>query len=219
MKIFVASCDKNEDTFELFHHCMEKYWKNHPEIIYKTETIKNPYYKTINKNEPLDKWSKGIREALQEIDDDIVLFMIDDIFIHNPVDVKRIKYIEKNLKGNIAMFNLEKSFDENDIETDLEGFKLRQKGSLYQLSLMCGVWQKDKLIDILSTDSDPWSIEYKQDTKGYDFYINSGDFILDWGYRTWVQKGLVRGKWTRSMVEFADKEGIKIDFDKRGFYV
>ena len=44
-KILVMSCDKNEDLWLPFHHCMEKYWKGHPEIIYSTETKINPYYK------------------------------------------------------------------------------------------------------------------------------------------------------------------------------
>jgi hypothetical protein len=54
MKILVLSCDKNDDTFEAFHHCMEKYYPEHPEIIYATETIINPYYKTITKKYPLN---------------------------------------------------------------------------------------------------------------------------------------------------------------------
>ena len=39
IKILVASCDKNEDLFAPFKYCIEKYWSNHPEIIYSTETI------------------------------------------------------------------------------------------------------------------------------------------------------------------------------------
>ena len=67
MKILVLSCDKNEDTFEPFRHCIEKYYLNHPEVIYATETIINPYYKTICKNYPLEKWTKRIRETLEDI--------------------------------------------------------------------------------------------------------------------------------------------------------
>ena len=47
MKILVISCDKYEDTFTPFHYCMEKYWPEHPEIFYSTESVINPYYKTI----------------------------------------------------------------------------------------------------------------------------------------------------------------------------
>ena len=50
MKILVCSCDRNWDLWMPFHHCMEKYWNDHPEIIYKTETKDNPYYKTIKKD-------------------------------------------------------------------------------------------------------------------------------------------------------------------------
>ena len=219
MKILVLSCDKNEDTFELFHHCIEKYYPEHPEIIYAMETKDNPYYKTIKKDYPLEQWTRRIRETLKDIDDDQILIMIDDIFIHNPVDTKRIEYASKHLTGNIALFNFEKEYDNNNIDVGLDGFKLRRHGSIYEISIMCGLWNKEKLIHVLEEDSDPWTVEYRQKTKGYDYYINSGDYIIDWGYANWVTQGIVKGKWTRSMVDFAKKEGIKIDFEKRGFYV
>lgn len=217
MKIFVASCDKNEDTFEPFHHCIEKYWKNHPKVFYATETIKNSYYKTISINIPFEKWTKRIRESLQQIDDEQILFMIDDCFIRQQVDTKRIEYACKNLKGNIAMFNFEKSFDENDEDTSLINFKKRKHGSPYEVSLLCGLWQKDKLIKILEEDSDCWSVEYKQKNYGFDFFINSGDFIIDWGYKTWKPSGIFKGLWCREVVDFFEKEGIKVDYFKRGF--
>ena len=69
MVIVVSSCDKNQDIFYAFYHCMEKYWKDHTEIIYITETVQNPYYKTINKDYPIELWTRRIREALQEIED------------------------------------------------------------------------------------------------------------------------------------------------------
>ena len=218
MKILVLSCDKNEDTFEPFRYCIEKYYKNHPEIIYATETVQNPFYKTICKNYPLEQWTRRIRETLEEIDDDQILIMIDDCFIRNTVDEERIKYASDNLKGNIAMFNFEKSFDSDDEETNLKGFKKRRHGSQYELSIMCGLWQKDKFINILKEDSNPWEVEYKQDTKGYDYYINSGDYIIDWGYETFIFTGICKGKWCRNIVPFFEKEGIKADYEKRGFY-
>ena len=218
MKILVLSCDKNEETFMPFHYCMEKYYKNHPEIIYATETIKNPYYKTISKNYPLEMWTKRIRETLKEIDDNEILLLIDDIFIRKPVDIERIEYARSNLKGNIACFNFEKVFNNQNQETDLIGFKMRNKGSEYELSLMCGLWNKEKLINVLEKDSDPWSVEYEQNTKGYDYMINSGDYIIDWGYKAFQPVGLVKGKWARECKEFFDKEGIVIDYDKKGMF-
>ena len=72
MVILVCSCDKNADTFGPFRHCMEKYWPGHPTILYSTETVQNPYYKTVSKNYPISKWTKRIRETLNDISDDAV---------------------------------------------------------------------------------------------------------------------------------------------------
>ena len=74
---------------------------------------------------------------------------------------------------------------------------MRKKGSEYELSLMCGLWDKEKLINILQKDSDPWTVEYNQETKGYDYLINSDDYIINWGYKTFHPVGLIKGKWAR----------------------
>ena len=216
MKILVFSCDLNKDLWYPFNHCMEKYWKGHPEVVYKTERIKNHYYRTISKDYPLEKWSRGIREALKEIEDEFVLFIADDCFIRRKVDVKRISEAEEFLREHpkAACINFERSFDDKDEGID---FKRRQKGSLYEVSLMCGLWRKDALIDILEGDMSPWDIELRNDSKDWDIYINGGDFIIDWGYETWHYAGIMRGKWCREAKYFFDNEGIKIDYEKRGF--
>ena len=80
MKIVVLSCDKNKDLFEPFFYCMEKYWPQHPQIVYSTETIINPFYVTINFNYDLEHWTDRIRKTLKRLKDDYVLLMVDDIF-------------------------------------------------------------------------------------------------------------------------------------------
>lgn len=218
MKILVASCDKNKDTFDAFYKCMEKYYPNHPEVIYVTETIKNPYYKTISKNYDFDLWTKKIREALKEIDDDIILFTTDDNFIRQPVDVERIKYVEGILKGNIAYFNFEKSFDSSDEESAYKGFKKKNLKGIAVNSLMCGMWQKQALLDALNITCRPWEIERLNIALDYEYYINSGDFIIDVGYTFQRPFALTRGKWAREIVPFFEKEGITINYEERGFY-
>ena len=217
MKIVVLSCDKNTDTFEPFHHCMEKYWSGHPEIIYYTESVINPYYKTIPVPHELNEWTRGLREFLKQIDDPQILIIVDDAFIRAPVDEARLQYAAEHLTGNIAMFNMEKSFDKNDEDTGLIGFKKRQHGSSYEVSIMCGLWQKDKLLQVISNDCSPWDVEYGQNNCNFDYYINSGEYIIDWGYKYWQPVGIQKGKWTREVVDFFESEGLTVDYSKRGF--
>lgn len=219
MKILVLSCDKNEDLWEPFHHCMEKYWPGHPEVIYSTETKGNPYYKTICVNCPLNIWSKRVRLTANIIDDNILLVLVDDIFIREPVDVESINYLCENFSENIACFNLEKQFDKNDLNTNIRNMKKRNHGSDWELSIMCGIWSRDKFIKILEKDQDPWSVEINGDTKGFDYYINSGDFIINWGYQYGGSTaGVMRGKWCKEVVPFFKKEGINVNYNIRGFH-
>lgn len=218
MKIVVFSADNCQDTFEPFHKCLEKYYPNHPEVIYITETIKNPYYKTICKNYPFELWTKKIREGLKEIDDNIVLLMTDDNFIREPVDIERIKYVEENLKGNIAMFNFEKSFDRNDAPSQYKGFKKKNINGIAVNSLMCGMWQKDKLISVLNITCKPWEIERLNIAFDYEYYINSEDFIINIGYQFQKPFAITKGKWAREIIPFFEKENIQMDYSKRGFY-
>ena len=218
MKIIVMSCSKNWVLFEPFHHCMEKYWPDHPEVIYYSDGEINPYYKTIAIPHELSHWTTGLREFLRKIDDDQVLFMIDDCFIRKPVDTKRVDEASTILshEPNVACMNFELSWDNRDEPTIYSGWKKRKHGSAYEVSLMCGLWQKDKLIDVVSRDCDPWTIELDQDNRGYDYYINSDWYIIDWGYRTFQPCGVVKGSWSAECIHVLESEGLNVCYENLG---
>ena len=112
MKILVMGCDRYaEDTFEVFHHCIEKYWSSHPEIYYCTETVVNPYYPTFTINYPVNRWSRRLNEALKLIDDPIVLVCPDDTFFRKEVNVDTIERLCSYIDNKLIAINLEPPFD------------------------------------------------------------------------------------------------------------
>ena len=82
---------------------------------------------------------------------------------------------------------------------------------------MCGLWNKEKLIQVLEPESDPWEVEYRQNTCDYDYYTNSGDYIIDWGYQYGQPAGIFKGKWCREVIPFFEAEGISMNYSKKGF--
>ena len=216
-KIVVISCDNNEDLWKPFYLCMEKYWKNHPEIIYSTETKTNPYYKTICRNYPIDKWTLRVKETIKDLPCKHILLMVDDIFIREKVDNDLIWDLQKLVEGNIASLNFEKSFDNEDIPY-LPNVLIRNMGGRFKLSLMCQMWKKKYMLKLFSKAYDPWTFEKKNEHKNYAYLISrNGDFIK-WGRNGNDWKfGVVKGKWARECKEFFDKEGIEIDYSIRGF--
>lgn len=217
IKIVVMSCDKNKDLFAPFHHCMEKYWKNHPEIIYSTETEINPYYKTICNYYPIDKWTKRVYELVKTLKCEHIILMVDDLFIRENVSTFLIERIADNVHGIIAAYNFEKSFDPQDIILgDFVSFR-NPKGK-YKTSLMCQLWNRKAMLDIFNCEKDPWTFEKDNDDKGYLFLINTKANLINWGYNDKKWFGIRKGKWCKECKEFFDKENIEIDYSIRSFY-
>lgn len=216
-KILVMSCDKNEDLWKPYYLCMEKYWANHPEVIYCTETIDNPYYKTIKCNYPIHKWTKRVVDCVNQLDCDNVLLMIDDLFIRKEVNSELLNCMEQYIGGIIGGLNLEKSFDKGDILLDNQ-IALRNPFGKFKTSLMCQLWSKKAMLDIFNVEKDPWLFEQENNSKQYVFLISRYGNFIDWGYgdRKWF--GIRKGKWCKECKEFFDKEGIEVDYSIRGFY-
>lgn len=217
-KIVVMSCDKNQDLFEPFHRCMEKYWHNHPEIIYSTETIVNPYYKTICRDLPIEKWTKRVYETVKDLPCRNVLLMVDDIFLREQVNNDFIWGLCDYVKNNVAALNFEFSFDKQDIPYN-NIINLRNPLGKFKLSCMCQMWQKRIMLKLFNVENDPWKFEKDNKASNYDYLISKNGNFLNWGKKKddW-RWGVVRGKWTQECKEFFEKEGIEMDYGKRGFY-
>lgn len=211
------SCDNNEDLWQPFHQCMEKYWKDHPEIIYSTETKVNPYYKTICRNLPITSWTKRVVETIKDLPCRNILLMVDDIFLRQEVNNDLIWSLCDLVKENIAALNFEFQFDPNDRHICLDLY-MRSLGGRFKLSCMCQLWQKKVMLDLFNVEKDPWRFEKDNVSKGYNFLISKNGNFLNWGKRRddW-HWGIVKGKWTQECKEFFEKEGIVIDYSVRGF--
>jgi len=220
-KILVMSCDKNKDLWEPFHYCMEKYWPNHPEIIYSTDTLINPYYKTISKEYPINEYTRRIRETLQEIDSDIVLLMMDDTFLRKQVNYKVLDTLVNYINDKLIAINLEppRPFEPIDLKFN-DILNIRHPLGRYHSSLQPQLWNKEKLIELFSVDCDPWEAEKLGDNSSYTFG-NIATTNLDFDYGKLPNKypfAIVQGKWTQECKDFFDKEKFEIDYSIRGFY-
>lgn len=220
MKIVVLSCDKNKDLFNPFFYCMEKYWPEHPQIIYSTETIINPFYTTITLNYDIEHWTDRVRETIKEIDDDYILFMVDDIFIRDKVDNNKVLSLCKYLNGNYANINLQLNGDSEakPISDEL----LERSPGKWNLCCMCTLWQKKAMLDLFDYSTDPWKFEENNYIKDWKFLISKTGNIINWGRKSNKDRyfGLVQGKWDIECIKFFIKEGLDkdIDFSIRGIW-
>lgn len=219
LSILVMSCDRySKYTSELFHHCIEKYWENHPKVYYCNETSDNPYYETIKVNYPVDMWTRRVKESLEKIDTDIVLVCPDDTFFRAKVNGKVINKLCTYIDNKLIAINLEPPFDCTQVN---EILAIRNPQGKWLTSFMPQLWNRKKLIEIL-TDKDltPRKAEKLGANLPYNFGIIATYLIdIDFGKRLYVYPyAITEGKWAKEMIEFCKQENIEIDFSELGFF-
>lgn len=218
--IVIFSCDKNDDLWPVFNHCLNKYWKDHPITYMFTETKKCDLFKTINFDIPLEKWSLRMRQSLGMVKENKILFICDDVFLKEKVNTKKLKEALELLKDDVASIQLELSISKFDVKTEHKGFRRKTAYSPYKVSFFCGLWQRDKLIDILDGEKNPWVKENTADPKNYTYYQISGEKILSWFNDSTGHNGAIKfGDWQNGIYDFLEKEGLEdeVDFSRRLF--
>ena len=220
LSILVMSCDKySKHTFEMFHHCIEKYWKGHPKVYYCTETIDNPYYETFKIDYPVSEWTKRLNGSLKQIDTDIVLVCPDDTFFRKKVNYNAIKKLCSYIDNKLIGINLEPPFDCTQVN---ELLCIRNPQGKWLTSMMPQLWNREKLIELTNNVSlNPRETERIGKGTNYNYgIIATNNTDIDFGKVYGVYPyAITEGKWAKEMVEFAKQENIEIDFSELGFFV
>ena len=220
LSILVMSCDRyHKYTSELFHHCLEKYWKGHPKVYYSLETITNPYYETININLGVNEWTRRLNGSLKQIHSNIVLVCPDDTFLRNKVNYGVIKKLCSFIDNQLIAINLEPPFDCYKVN---EILNVRNPQGKWLSSFMPQLWNREKLIELTENVSlNPRQAEHLGRVTNYSFgIIARGTKDFDFGKKPNVYPyAIVEGKWASEMVDFCKQEQIEIDFSELGFFV
>ena len=232
--LLVNSCDKYDDLWFAFFTLLKKYWRPlDTQIIFNTESLDYTHeglnIKCVhprNKNIP---YGERLLNALKYVETEYVIIMLDDFFLRdyvNATDIAQIVNWMDNDK-NIVYFNCDCTPVYADWEDEkYPGYKRIPWGNEYILNMQAAVWRTDKFVRYWSNNVSPWEWELYYNINGAvntkdKFYcaktLNKG--FCNYGYN-YDGMGVFRGKWVMDDVQpLFEKEGIIVDFSKRGAYV
>lgn len=212
MKMLVLSCDKYNACWKPFFTLLNKYYKNHPKAYIVSETKKCEYCDTINVNS--ECWTERFRKALEQIDDEYVLIMLDDFFIRDYVDEKRIKLALETMKKDksIGAINFEKNYRQSEKYDD--NWELQANNQIFLNSCQPSLCRKSVLIERLQENLNAWQWEEIIVDSKYKYLINNKDFIINIAYE-YKENGcgfsIYRGKITKEIIKFLVKEHIDLE--------
>ncbi len=233
--ILVNTSDSFEDCWDPFFKLFCKYWPDCNIPIFLNTEKKTYHFPGLNiistqVNLNFSKkltWSECLIEALKKIETPLVLYMQEDYFIENFVQVDiineftdlmyrnaEIKYIGLTNFGNRPPFL--------DYPKDLRLMEV-SRFSKYRVSTQAGLWKKNTLMNLLREKENGWMFEIfgtNRSKKMSDLFltVNRNIFNISNSIINYQLTGIIKGKWLSTIPELFKKENIDIDFSKRGFY-
>lgn len=231
--VLVNSCDSYDDTWVPFFKLLKKYWPDckYP-IVLNTETknfdYENLEIKTINILKKYRSkniaWSKRLKFVLNRIDSKYILFMMDDFFLMDYVDSKRvdevISWMEQDKSIAVfSFFRVEDPVHKDTKSLKYKGYYLRNQLGDYRYNCQAAIWNRKTLIQTLRNFESAWdweiygNIRSRRSTKKFYTLMDPKDYIFKYDCEKY---GVFRGKWRLPYTEqLFRKEGISIDFSVR----
>lgn len=235
--ILVCSCDAYDDLWDPFFKLFKIYWSDCPyriilnaeSKVYKMDGINVECMHFYKSGEDVP-YGERLLKHLAQINTPYVLVILDDFFFQREVNTEDIRKVISYLDDNseIAMFKLSPNRDSMNIKDDrFPEYERRPRYGEYRHSLQIAVWRTDYFMKTWKKKESPWDWEiwgtYRSIDDGWEYYCLREDSRppIDYGYD--FDKGgslnVYRGKWTHDSYEkIFEKNGIEVDFDKRGWY-
>lgn len=106
------------------------------------------------------QWGERVRNALNKIETEYILLLLDDYFPNREIDFDRLN-IALNTDHPYDCIYLSSVFNQlqdNDLDF-LDGFAELPKNLLYRVNSTVGLWKKNSLLKVLANEDSPWEWE------------------------------------------------------------
>lgn len=215
MSIVVMSCDKYEDCWNPYMQCLHKFWPecSYPTVLCSESKDSDMFDKCILSGSTT--WSERLLNALDNLDNKYVLFTLDDFWLSQIVDDKKIKvYIscfENNPKIGVIYLdeNLKTKCDYAD------GLQEIPFETAYRVNAGPAIWKVNALRSVIRKEESAWDFErmgsYRSEGKEF---IALQTEKSEWK-RVFAYGAVERGKWDKRLSTVLQNEGIDVNLGNR----
>lgn len=205
--VLMLTCDKRKAAWPIFHHSFQKYWPDCPwPLVVKGDR---------------KKWSDTAIEAVYGTKVPIVLMMLEDHWLTDPVDTDTLmdfaEHVRRGRADHIRLW-AGKLQHLGPLPED-DRLTVTHPRARYRACMQSGLWATKELLSLLEWGETAWEFEWRsaKRTKGSLKYLCVRSNIYfpytmgpEWGW------GVIRrGEWTEGAKRYAEREGLEVDF-RRG---
>jgi len=176
LRVFVITCDKYMWALRGFAYQFQKYWSTLQPVVvagYSKPDFDLPGNFSFHSISPVDypkeRWSSGLIEFLQTVDDEHFILMLEDYWLCRMVNHQAIGTLHElcTLQPQILRMDLT---DDRQYAGDMRDFGYMPyyghndiiwtpPTSPYQMSLQVAIWNRKLLLGILAPEQSAWDVE------------------------------------------------------------
>lgn len=219
LAIVVASCDKYADLWLPVVSQLNINWPDCPYNFYivgneQRRDFKN--FKQLLVGQDRD-WSTTMKAAIEQIDEDYVLFWLDDVFLNSKVDTQEIKkHFAWVVENKVDFLRLRANPRPEKYQS---GYGRLGVNASYRVSIFATIWHRKKFLDVVIPGESAWEFELNGTERSK---VYSNFFAVErsvFRYRHGVEKGkwlVLTYRWLRS--SGYELSGREIMTKKETFY-
>lgn len=172
--VYVTSCDKYINrALRPFAYLFNRYWNSTQPVVVigfqppPYELPPNFRFFSAGVDNGQRSWSTSVIRALQSLQDEIFILLLDDYFLNAPVHVGGVRSLADYVGLHPEALRLDLTTDRLyagdmfDAEKWGHRFDIVETpaGSMYQMSLQAGIWRRSLLLKLLKPEMSPWEVE------------------------------------------------------------
>jgi hypothetical protein len=231
--VLVNTSDSYSDCWAPFFTLFSRYWpENSAPVILNTEradyTFPGIALSTSRVQEGIAErlpWSDCLLACLDRVETPLVLYLQEDYFLEEQVDDARIRRLADRMLDRpdirhlgLTAFGAYGPFAPSD-EPDLWVIDRRSR---YRISCQAALWRVDTLRSYLRPGENGWMFEIygSRRSRRRDELFLTVDRDRERERRTfpYSHAGIIKGQWHQSVPALFARNGIAVDFSKRGMF-
>lgn len=176
LRVFVITCDKYLWGLKGFIYQFQKYWSSlQPVVIagYSKPEFGLPdnfTFHSINATEyPKERWSTGLIEFLQSVDDEHFVLLLEDYWLCRGVNHQAVNTLHELCKLQPKILRMDLT-DDRQYSGDMRDFDhmpyygyndivWTPPESPYQMSLQAAIWNRRLMLEVLKAEESAWQVE------------------------------------------------------------
>ncbi len=222
VSVLVVGYDGYIDVWNHFFDLMNKYWPDRPKTYLATSELV-PIYDNVEvvpagKN---TEWSKRAMAALNKINTPYTILMLEDFFISDYVDNKKVKScLDLVKKDDIKFYQIlvqlvKQTWEKGKAYKGDRHIHVIPKDKKYGINLQAAIWQTQFLKEKIGTENyNAWQFEMNQ--LGNEIYNEKKiEYLIDDRNILNITHTIVQSKYLRGAVRKMEKIGHPIDLNER----